>query len=669
MNQSSITKVKHFLPYAALLLLPAVLFLLLTNRGATPYQEVHGENGVWDLRDFDFENYNALLVGDVAFIPYALLAPDEFSALSDSIVLGSIGNVVDVNFLTSRDIILLPDDGWFTFTRNSITYAQRQYVNGVWLSNTGRSIPGDNRRNETPDTGRIIFTARPVEGVIELVQQSSNFVHRQGNRHWAWQVSQSTGLIYESRAADFRQGMVMGSYFLLSLIFLVLFFMLQKNRGTLYFSLFCFIWFLRVSVMEMRPVTVLAPWLDWTVKFRIEYISSPAAAILTLAIINILFPNVLNKTVVRIFYIISAALIALNMFADTVFMSQVGLVSYVIYITGIVYLLGCIAFKVRNTTAEQKILISGIGLYIFATVSDIVLFVFYNYGFTLMPFQLTGMAMMVFALCQAVAIFIATMKEVEAAKRRERAAKEAERFAVAESAALDSLNRMKTVYLTDLTHETKTPLTIVSVHVQKALHRYEKNGGADEQIADSLKRAQEVIMRMSRMVENALKMSSLQETDGYAKILDVAEIIGISAEANRSFIEKRGNAFIVSIEKNLPSIMGKADEIVQVVLNVLTNANNHTQNGEISLNARSFEAGVMVTIADNGTGIPAELLPFVFERGVSGGSGTGFGLAICKNTIETHGGTIEIKSEAGKGTAVTFTLPVCNKESEVSADE
>ena len=140
-------------------------------------------------------------------------------------------------------------------------------------------------------------------------------------------------------------------------------------------------------------------------------------------------------------------------------------------------------------------------------------------------------------------------------------------------------------------------------------------------------------------------------------MLDVAEIISISAEANRSFIERRGNAFIVSIEKNLPSVMGKADEIVQVVLNILTNANNHTQNGEISLHARSLEAGVMVSIADNGTGIPAELLPRIFERGVSGGGGTGFGLAICKSIIEAHGGTIDIKSEEGKGTTVIFSLP------------
>jgi signal transduction histidine kinase len=337
------------------------------------------------------------------------------------------------------------------------------------------------------------------------------------------------------------------------------------------------------------------------------------------------------------------------MFADTVFMSQAGLASYAVYIAGIVYLLGCFVFKVRNTTVEQKILIGGMGLYIVATVSDIVLFVFYSYGFTLVPFQLTGMAMMVFALCQAVAIFIATMKEVETAKRREQEAKEA------------------AILLANLTHETKTPLTVISVHVQKALQRYTENGGGDKQITDSLKRAQEVIMRTSRIAETALKMSSLQEAHGDTKLLNTSEILHTSAEANRSFIEKRGNIFTVNVDGNLPGIMGKSDEIVQVMLNILANAYNHTQGGEISVEAKQAENGfVAVTIADNGTGIPAELLPRVFERGVSDGGGTGFGLPICKSIIEAHGGTIEIKSEAGKGTKVLFAFPI---HKEGAADE
>jgi len=70
---------------------------------------------------------------------------------------------------------------------------------------------------------------------------------------------------------------------------------------------------------------------------------------------------------------------------------------------------------------------------------------------------------------------------------------------------------------------------------------------------------------------------------------------------------------------------------------------------------------VTVCVKDTGTGIPPELLPHVFERGVSDG-GTGLGLAICKNSIEAHGGTIGIDSRPGEGTIVWFSIPAVHED-------
>jgi len=91
---------------------------------------------------------------------------------------------------------------------------------------------------------------------------------------------------------------------------------------------------------------------------------------------------------------------------------------------------------------------------------------------------------------------------------------------------------------------------------------------------------------------------------------------------------------------------------------LLSNAANHTQNGEIALTADFSDGYISVSIADTGEGIDPELLPRIFERGVSGRGGTGYGLVICKTVIEAHGGVIKAESEPGKGTTVTFTVPV-----------
>ena len=650
MNKTLANKLKPLLAYAALPLLLAVLLLLLADTTSMPYREVHGENGVWDLRDFDFENYNALLVGEMAYIPNELLTPGDFAALSDSIVLGSIGNVVDVNFLTSRDIILLPDDdAWFTFFRRSTTYAQRQYVNGVWLSNTGRSNPGRNRNTNISDTGLLIFTAQPQDGQIELVQQSSNFVHRQGNRHFAWQVSASTGLIYQSRAIDYRQGIIMGSYFLLFMVFMLLFFMLRKNRAALYFALFCLMWFVRTGMTETRAFTVLYPWIDWTAKIRLEYISSPVAAILTLAIIDVLFPKTLNKTIVWVYYAVSAALVVVYMFIDTVIMTQIGFAMYIIFGLCVVYMLLMFALKVRNVSAEQKIFIAGMGLFLFSTVSDMVLFSLYNFGISIVPFQITGMAFLMFALCMATAVFIATMKEVEAAK-------EAERRLAAENAMLEILSQSRGEFLQNMSHEMKTPLTVIASGIDFADMQIKENNVIVAE--DVLASIREETQRLGRIVSGMLSLSALSGSGENRRRVNFSALLKTCAETFMVMLEEQNNELKTTIAQGMPDVFIESDLFIQVISNLFTNASQHTKNGQVSLSA-SFDARyISVCVSDSGTGVAPEILPKIFERGTSGSGSTGFGLFISKAIVEAHGGTITVESETGKGTQVSFTVPV-----------
>ncbi|MCL2420943.1 MAG: hypothetical protein FWD03_03720, partial [Defluviitaleaceae bacterium] len=461
MNQTLTKKLNPILPFAALPLLLVALLMLLTDTTSAPYREVHSENGVWDLRDFDFENYNARLTGDVVYIPNALLTPEEFAARSGEVILG---NTANINFLTSRVLILVPNDMWYSFTRDSILHSHRQYVNGLWIEEAQRGSPGHNRQSEIAGEGKITFTARPVRAVddgymIELVQQSSSFVHSRNDHHMGWLIGEGAGLIAESRAMDFQRGITMGFFFLLFLLFLMMYFMLQRNRAALYFSLFCLMWLLRMGTTGVWAFSVLMPWMDWSVKFRINYIAIPAAAILSLAIIDVLFPKTLHKIVLRINYIFSAVFIALYLFADTVFMSNALLVSYVIFGLTILYILVSFIFKVRNTQFGQKVFIIGMVFFLFATISD---FFHFSFDFVIMPFEMTGIGMLIFALCMAAAVFVATMREVEKAKENEN------RLA-AENAMLDHEKRFREDVMATVSHELRTPLTVMSVYAEMAV--------------------------------------------------------------------------------------------------------------------------------------------------------------------------------------------------------
>ena len=221
---------------------------------------------------------------------------------------------------------------------------------------------------------------------------------------------------------------------------------------------------------------------------------------------------------------------------------------------------------------------------------------------------------------------------------------------------LQRTSRAKTEFLSNTSHEMRTPLTVISVNVQTVTEILEDMGEAvkDTEAAELLQNAQQEIMRLARMVGGMLTLASMSEhTDKQA--VNFTTLLRGSAEMFSLHLQKRGNLLTAEIEEGL-YVFGNADLLAQVMANLLQNAAAYTRQGEVTLRAEKSGNEVVVTVRDTGDGIPAELLPRVFERGVSTG-GTGFGLYLCKTVVESHGGRVWIESAPGSGTAVTFALP------------
>ncbi|MGI6499151.1 MAG: sensor histidine kinase [Oscillospiraceae bacterium] len=225
---------------------------------------------------------------------------------------------------------------------------------------------------------------------------------------------------------------------------------------------------------------------------------------------------------------------------------------------------------------------------------------------------------------------------------------------------LTQINRMKNEWISNTSHEMKTPLTVISVDVQRAMDLMSdwEDDAQRANAQDLLRKAQAEVMRLARMVNGTLNLASLREnmdkrpTDCAVLLANCLDIWCIS-------LQKQGNVLRAEIPPDLPKIFCDADLMVQVMENLLQNANTHTHNGTIQIHAKHNETLVFITVKDDGDGIPEELLPHVFERGVSGSGSTGYGLYLCKVIVESHRGVISIESSPGKGTAVTFTIPSC----------
>jgi signal transduction histidine kinase len=226
------------------------------------------------------------------------------------------------------------------------------------------------------------------------------------------------------------------------------------------------------------------------------------------------------------------------------------------------------------------------------------------------------------------------------------------------------LDQFKTDLVATVSHELKTPLTAVRLAVHVLLE--EAVGPLTPKQTELLIDARDNAERMLSLIEQLLALARLQRPRAREafRVDDPAEILRRAADAVRSRAEDKHITLKVSADESLPRIAADAERLEQALGNLLNNAVTYTQpGGTVTLSASATtEGAVVIGVADNGVGIPAEYLPQVFDRffripGQSDEAGTGLGLAIVKEVVTAHGGQISCESEPGKGTTFRMTLP------------
>lgn len=226
------------------------------------------------------------------------------------------------------------------------------------------------------------------------------------------------------------------------------------------------------------------------------------------------------------------------------------------------------------------------------------------------------------------------------------------------------LERMKDEFVLTASHELRSPLTSVQGFAELLL--LEK-----DQLSDKHSETVEIILDNTRHLVRLLNdLLDLARSDaGRLTINPVrAEIGPIVAGAARLIMgltNSRQQRLEVEIESDLPQVSVEPDRIMQILVNLLTNATEYCPEGAtIKVSASAVGSEVEVAVADNGPGIPADQLDHVFDRFTRGEAGltqrvggTGLGLAIAKSLIELHGGAIGVTSKEGEGATFRIVLP------------
>ncbi len=235
--------------------------------------------------------------------------------------------------------------------------------------------------------------------------------------------------------------------------------------------------------------------------------------------------------------------------------------------------------------------------------------------------------------------------------------------------------------LSDIAHELKTPLSIIQGNLEAMVD------GVVEATPERLVSLQEETQLLGRLVTD-LRDLSLAEAGHlplHLQPFDLGELVRGTVSGIQPQGDERGVRLETELPEELPRVFGDPDRVGQVLRNLMSNALRYTPSGgAVRVSAKSpLPLGegqgaatatancVQVTVSDTGSGIPAEELPWIFDRfyrvdksRARSSGGSGLGLSVAKQLIEAQGGSIWAESEPGRGSAFHFTLPLLTPTAE-----
>jgi signal transduction histidine kinase len=253
-------------------------------------------------------------------------------------------------------------------------------------------------------------------------------------------------------------------------------------------------------------------------------------------------------------------------------------------------------------------------------------------------------------------------------------------------AAAEAANESKSIFLANVSHELRTPLTSIigfTRLVQKRLGEriYPALKAPDDTLRDGgerLRRATAQVdenlgiilkegERLTLLINDVLDLEKIRvgRMEWHPELLQIGDVILQATSATSSLLDNKGLQLVTRVPDNLPPVNVDRHRMVQVIINLISNAVKFTPAGTITCQARSSGYEIVVSVSDKGIGIAKKDQELIFEKFRQVGDnltekpqGTGLGLSICKEIVEHHGGSIRVESTLGQGSTFSFTLPI-----------
>ncbi|WP_413377288.1 sensor histidine kinase [Alkalihalobacillus sp. 1P02AB] len=652
--------------------------------------------GHLDISEVPLANQVIALEGDWAFYWNELLTPEDFkphtSRLNNHTYIQAPSTFEEAEYSGNKT---LSNTGFGTYhlrmTVNkedinklmalyipSVASSFKLWVNGELLASNG--VVGTDRQSMKPKSYSQTASFVPQSTEIEIVMQVSNFSQRKGGM-WApikFGIAQE---INKQRELNFIQELFIASTLLaLGFYLLSFYFFRATTKLPLFLGLLCLFISIRTLLVGEMLLIYLFPTFSWAVSVKLEYLTIYVGLMVVTIFLFYLFPNEMNRKVAHVLVVISILFSLTTLFPAYIFTHFMKAFEVFLVITFFFYLYTVTLALTRKREGAYLNFFS-ICFLMLAAVNDIL-----YYNSLTHRADLTNVAACIFLFAQTIIIAKKNSKvfsqveslseEIQKANTKlEQKVKERTLELQEKNDKLQSIEQSRKEFFSSVAHEIGTPLQSIQGYIQLIQSNLQS-----KELEKYSNIAYEKTKLLNHLTKDLLVLAKMDE--GYFEfIFEETEPVPLLDYLFNRFkfdIEKAGINYEYIQPSNLPeeyTLLLDIDIVrfEQVISNIISNAIKFTPQGGSILMKGSFkketeyqkEVGIFqIEICDNGVGIEPTLVPNIFKRFVKTkdplikNSGSGIGLAICKEIIEKHGGTISAKSVLDEGSCFLIKLPV-----------
>jgi signal transduction histidine kinase len=686
-----------------------ILLVSLTACGAVrDKDDQHAVKGKLDLSEWDFRQSGSVpLGGEWTLYGHQLLTPNQLQQAWDVryVKLPKTWNSYPQSYgfsdglgyatyrLTVRTSLQEPI---LSLRVPNIFTAYRLYINGTTAASVG--TVADKASDSIPEQLPRVVTFENTNGTVDLLLQVSNYNHRRGGVWANLTLGTPEDIISQQNNAISGQMILFGSLAITGLYHICLFALRREEKFTLHFGLLCLFVALRIIVTGEGFLLRWLPSLTWEGAMKIEYITFALSAWAGVMYVCRLFPKDAFVWTGRAVSFISL-LLSLYVAAAPAYSFTKMLPLFQLYVVaGCMYALYVLLHaKIRKREGATFVLV-GIVVFVIAIINDMLM---YNEWFT--TTELVPAGLFFFILMQAIIIsrrFSHALRNVEDVsselrelnshledriEERTEALRHSNEKLEQTNLELGKLATSRRHLLTNISHDLRTPMTLIQGYLEAM-----QDGLVNEPAQQSkyVRMMLSKIGGLNRLIRDLFELSKLEAGQVSLDLsqLSVHQWVIHIQEQYEHDIRNRDVSFQCRYDRlhavGLPAerLLVTIDRLRmnRVLENLLFNALKHTEAGgaiTISFHYDLNAGRVILGIRDTGSGITEEDLPYVFDRFYkrdksrnSAGGGSGIGLAIVKEIIELHHGTITVESKLFEGTVFWIALPAAELAVENGVD-